>query len=45
MDKLSTILNYGQRPIVKSKYGEFINHEENALSNATIKLRQEFTFQ
>ena len=28
MDKMGVILNYGQTPIIKSRYLEYINHEE-----------------
>jgi DNA-directed RNA polymerase II subunit RPB2 len=29
MDKMGVILNYGQTPLIKSKYIEYMNHEQN----------------
>ena len=28
MDKMGVLLNYGQTPLIKSRYNEYINHEE-----------------
>jgi DNA-directed RNA polymerase beta subunit len=29
MDKMGVILNYGQTPLIKSRYIEYVNHEQN----------------
>jgi DNA-directed RNA polymerase beta subunit len=28
LDKMGVVLNYGQTPLIKSRYLEYINHEE-----------------
>jgi DNA-directed RNA polymerase II subunit RPB2 len=36
MDKSAVLLNYGQIPLVKSRYMEYINHEENPYGENAI---------
>ena len=36
MDKTSLVLNYGQTPLVKSRYGEFIHHDEQPYGENAI---------
>ena len=36
MDKTSVVLNYGEVPLVKSRYMEYINHEENPYGQNAI---------
>jgi DNA-directed RNA polymerase II subunit RPB2 len=36
MDKTAVVLNYGQIPLVKSRYGEYINNEENPYGENAI---------
>ena len=36
MDKTAVVLNYGQTPLVKSKYLDYINHEENPYGENAI---------
>ena len=36
MDKTSLILNYGQTPLVKTRYLEYLNNEENPYGENTI---------
>ena len=36
MDKTAVVLNYGQTPILKSRYMEYINHEENPYGENAI---------
>ena len=36
MDKTAVILNQGQRPLVKSRYLEYINNEENSYGENAI---------
>ena len=36
MDKTSVVLNYGQIPIIKSRYMKYINHEENPYGENAI---------
>jgi DNA-directed RNA polymerase II subunit RPB2 len=36
MDKSSMVLNYGQSPLLRSRYGQYINHEENPYGENTI---------
>jgi len=39
MDKMGVILNYGQTPIIKSRYLEYINHEEQPYGfNAVVAI-------
>ena len=39
MDKTAVVLNYGQTPLVKSKYLDYINHEENPYGeNAVVAI-------
>jgi DNA-directed RNA polymerase II subunit RPB2 len=36
MDKTAVVLNYGQTPLVKSRYLDYINHEENPYGENAI---------
>jgi DNA-directed RNA polymerase II subunit RPB2 len=36
MDKSALVLNYGQIPILKSRYNEYINHNENPYGENTV---------
>ena len=36
LDKTGIVLNYGQTPLVKSRYLDYINHEENSYGENTI---------
>ncbi len=43
MDKMGVILNYGQTPLVKSRYLEYINHEEQPYGVNTIVAIMSYT--
>jgi DNA-directed RNA polymerase II subunit RPB2 len=36
MDKTSMVLNYGQAPLLKSRYGKYINNDENSYGENAI---------
>ena len=39
MDKTSMVLNYGQAPLLKSRYGKYINNDENSYGeNAVVAI-------
>jgi DNA-directed RNA polymerase II subunit RPB2 len=39
MDKMAVVLNYGQIPLIKSRYLEYINHEQQPYgNNATVAI-------
>ena len=43
IDKMGVILNYGQKPLIKSKYLEYINHEEQPYGVNTIVAIMSYT--
>jgi DNA-directed RNA polymerase II subunit RPB2 len=43
IDKMSVVLNYGQIPLIKSKYLEYINHEEQPYGVNTIVAIMSYT--
>ena len=43
MDKSGIVLNYGQIPLIKSKYLKYINHEEMPYGNNTIVAIMSYT--
>lgn len=43
MDRMSTVLNYGQTPIIKSRYLEFINKEQHPYGVNTIVAIMSYT--
>lgn len=43
MDKMGVVLNYGQTPLVKSRYLEYINHEEQPYGVNTIVAIMSYT--
>ncbi len=43
MDKMGVILNYGQTPLVKSRYLDYINHEEQPYGMNTIVAIMSYT--
>jgi len=36
MDKMAVVLNYGQTPLIKSRYLEYINHEKQPYGNNVV---------
>ena len=43
MDKMGVVLNYGQTPLIKSRYLEYINHEEQPYGVNTIVAIMSYT--
>jgi DNA-directed RNA polymerase II subunit RPB2 len=43
IDKMGVILNYGQKPLIKSKYLEYINHEQQPYGVNTIVAIMSYT--